>query len=379
MPENPDNQTLLLRARLLLEEGQKDKALSVLESICPGNEEEQQERAYLLGWCYTLAKRWDDALNVLSTLAKFAEDEGDQEDRHDRERRAYCLFRLGHIAVQFAKYEDASHHYTNCLKVLQDKRIHLPLVQIKARYGLAMTHSMRGLYGAAIHHYEIALRECLYLDDDNEIGNIYYGLCDTYRRAGNLVEAQLAGEKALQLYIRGANRPMEGQIHNTLGRISFMLGDYRQASDHYTEALALANSYSGPPMVMINCAALADVRLAEGRLDEAKRYCQLAQDLSASVKSEQLRGLTYLIIGKVAQEEARLAEGEKKQRLLEEAIAWYAKAKNELSPTQAYTDVAELYGRWAEVLEALGQFQEAIQCWKSGYEALSSANGQAWY
>jgi hypothetical protein len=31
------------------------------------------------------------------------------------------------------------------------------------------------------------------------------------------------------------------------------------------------------------------------------------------------------------------------------------------------------------VLEELGQFEEAILCWKSGYEALSSSYGQTWY
>jgi len=30
------------------------------------------------------------------------------------------------------------------------------------------------------------------------------------------------------------------------------------------------------------------------------------------------------------------------------------------------------------VLEELGQFQEAIVYWKSGYEALSSSYGQTW-
>jgi tetratricopeptide (TPR) repeat protein len=378
MLEKPENQNLLFSARLLLEEGQRDKALSVLEAICPHSEEERQERAYLLGWCHTLAKHWDDALHFLSPSAKFSADEDAQEDLLDRERRAFCLLRLGQIAGQFALYEEASRHYTKCLRALQDKRIHLPLAQIKARYGLAVTYSMRGLYAAAVEHYEMALGQCLYLEDDNEIGNIYCGLCDTYRRAGELIKARLAGKKAL-LYIGGANHPVEGQIHNTLGRISFMLGNYREAADHYTEALTLANSCNSSPMTMINCAALAEVCLAEGRLEEARRYCQLTRDLIACVKNEQQRGAAYLIIGKVTQAEAQPAEGEQKQRLLEEAIEWYVKAKSELSPTRSYADVAELYGRWAEAVEELGQLQAAFHCWKSGYETLSSANGQSWY
>jgi tetratricopeptide (TPR) repeat protein len=82
----------------------------------------------------------------------------------------------------------------------------------------------------------------------------------------------------------------------------------------------------------------------------------------------------------VAQAEAQRANiDEEKREFLRDAIKWFKKAKDNLSPTQAYPDVAELYGRWAEVLEGLGLYEEAILCWKSGYAALSSASGPAWY
>jgi tetratricopeptide (TPR) repeat protein len=353
----------------------------VLEPLYSDGQEEQQERAYLLGWGYTLSRRWDDAVRVLTSLPSFVEGEGDQENRIDRERRALCTLYLGNAAVQLARYEDASRHYAKCLKTLQDKKIHLPLTQIKARYGLAMTHLMRGLYPAAIQHYELALGLCLHLDDDIEIGNIYYGLCEAYRRSGDLVKAQLAGEKALALYERAKDVHMQGVTHNILGRIFLYLGDYRTASDHYTEALAFATSSESTRMVMVNCIALADLRLAEGRLEEAKRFCQRAQEIinRSTAKDEQLVGMAYLICGKVTQAEAQQAEGEKRQRLLGEAVTWFKRAGDQLSTTQSYTDVAELYGRWAQALEELGRYQEAIACWKSGYEALSSSNGPALY
>ena len=380
MFENQEIQTLLLRARLFLEEGQRDKALAVLETTRTENQEQQREVDYLLAWGYTLGKRWEDAFRVLSPFSQFAEDEGDQENLLDRGRLAQCFLRLGDTAVNLARYEDAARHYTKSLKLLQDKRIHLPLVQVKARYGLAMTHVMRNLYAAAIQHYELALRLCLHIDDDEIIGNIYYGLSEVYRRSGNLIKAQLAGEKALELYERSGIQHMEGVTHNLLGHISTQLGDYRQASDHFTEALAVATSGESTKMIMVNCAALANLRLTEGRLEEAKRYCQRARDIMGRFqdKDGQLTGSTYLVTGKVTHAEAQRAEGEQREKLLEETIKWFEKAKDKLAPTQSYGDVAELYGRWAQVLEELGQFQEAILYWKSGYEALSSSYGQTW-
>jgi tetratricopeptide (TPR) repeat protein len=96
-------------------------------------------------------------------------------------------------------------------------------------------------------------------------------------------------------------------------------------------------------------------------------------------KDGQLNGLTYLVTGKVTHAEAQRAEGEQRQKLLEETIKWFKKARDKLAPTQSYADLAELYGRWAQVLEELGQFEEALLCWKSGYETLSSSYGQEWY
>jgi tetratricopeptide (TPR) repeat protein len=374
---NRDLRMLLFRARLLLEEGQVDKALPILEAIQTDNEEEQQEIAYFLGWCYVSSKRWDDAARVLSPLPQFVEGDGGQESRIDRVRLAHSLLRLAQAAVNLGQYEDASRHYSKCLKVLQNKKIQLPEAKLKARYGLAMTYLMRGLHTAAIQHYELALGLCLYIDDDEEMGHIYYGLCQAYVGSGNLINAQLAGEKALELYERCADRHFEGLAHNMLGHIYLKLGDYRAASDHYTEALSLAASHNGHKMVMINCASLAEVRLAEGRLEEARRYCQRALENIDLIqnKDSYLESLTYLECGKVAQAEAQQAEGERRQRLLEEAIAWFERTRDGLSPLQAYAEVTDLYGRWAEVLEQLGRYEEALACWKSGYEALSAANG----
>jgi tetratricopeptide (TPR) repeat protein len=187
MIQDIGGQMPLFRARLMLEEGQADRALPVLEAFQTEDEKERQEKAYLLGWCYISSKRWDDAVSVLSPLPNYVEGDGGEESRPERVRLAHCLLRLGVAAVNLAQYEDASRHFTRCLKILNDKKMQLPIARLKARYGLAMTYLMRGQYPAAIQHYELALGLCLHLDDDEERGNIYYGICDAYRRSGDLM------------------------------------------------------------------------------------------------------------------------------------------------------------------------------------------------
>jgi tetratricopeptide (TPR) repeat protein len=378
--QSTDVQRMFTRIRFLLTQKERELALALLETISVSVNDEQQRKEldYLLGWAYVLHRRWDDATRVLPIRKMYSEVNRDFESLNDRERFVLCLLCLSDTAIKASHFEEASLHLTRSLKVLQDRRVQLPMAKIKTKYYLATTCVMRGLTAAAIQNYEEALRLCLFVDDYEEIAHIYNGLSDAYRRSGNLMNAHLAGMEALKLYERTGDTHMQGNMHNRLGRISFKLGYYNEASDHYTEALVFATTEGSNTLVMMNCAALADLRLAQGRIDEAKRYCQRAEELSNRTNDDYLSGLTYLIAGKVAQAEAEHTT-ERKQELLEEAISWYSRAKEKLENKEAYDDIAEMYGRWAEASEELGHSEEAISCWRSAYAVLSTAKGTSWY
>jgi tetratricopeptide (TPR) repeat protein len=374
MIENPDNQRLLRRAHLLLEEGQSNEALSILEKIQPDNEEQQNELRYLQGWYYLLQRRWNDAIEILSPLSN-SEGKVDEENYSSHALRAFSLLRLGDAATNLRHDEDAARHYGQCLRILQGQRVNRRSIRIKALYGLASTCTMRGLHSPALQYYREALALCRDEVDDEDRANIYYGLCYTYRMVGKLLEALDVGREALQLYERMANRPLEGRMRNVLGRIYYLLGDYKTASDHYTVALAIAISYQGHAMVMLNYTALADLCLAEDRLEDAKRYCTLAQEIAEHLDNDHLCGLVYFAVGKVVEAEAQLADREQRQELLEEAVERFEKAKELLSRTQAYSDIAEVNWRLAGLLEKLGRDQEALECWKSAYQVGNHAKG----
>ncbi len=372
MMHNTDIQKLLYRARLQLEEGQHEAALSVLRTTLVEDEKQQREVDYLLGWCYVQQKQWEEAIGVLSPLLEKNGSLREKESLIDREQVALYLLHLGIAAVNLAHYEDASLHFAMCLKILHDRRVHLPMVRIKARYSLAMTCLMKGSYSAAVQQYEDALRLCRHYHAEDELAHIYYGLCDAYRGVGDYVKATLAGREALQRYREKGDRPMEARMHNVLGRICLLLADFRAASDHYTESLAIATNCSSPTMVMINCAELADLRLAEQRLQEARRYCQLALETMEKVENVHMKGRAYFVLGKVAYADAHESSDEGRRReLLEETMGWLQQAKSQLEQTQAYADMAEVCGMWAQVLEEAGRTEEAIELWRQGYEILS--------
>ncbi len=369
----PDNQLLLRCVHTLLKDGHSGQAFSTLEKIYPENKEQRREQTYLLGWCYFHQRRWSEAIQTLLPLcnSERLEEKRDLQDYPWHEGHAYALLWLGHAAVNTYYFEEAARHYRDCLQVLQKQQLTLLSVQIKATYGLATTNVMRGLHFAACQYYLEALKLCRDGVDDENRANICYGLCYTYRMTGQLLQALDIGKESLRLYKELANRPRVGQIRNLLGRIFYLLGDYGASSDHYTEALAIATSYEGGEMVMANYAALADLRLAEDRLEDAKRYCMLAQEIAEGLDKDYLCGLTYLVIGKVIEAEAlRAGYGKREQhRLLEKAVENFERAKELLSRTQAYSDIEEVNWRLATVLEELGCNQEAFACRKSADEA----------
>ena len=380
MSEQQNIKPLLLRARLQIEEGQHQLALILLEGISSNDPNEQNEIDYLIGWCHTLNRSWRDAQNILTQVVKISEaEEGiEHEDAIDRERRALCYFKLGKAALQLHCYEEAIRHYNKCFKLLNHPKISRSREQVVCLYGIGTAYLMHGNFKAAINWYEEARRLGEALEDEKELANIYYGLCQAYRRSGNLGEALHFGEKALYIYERNAMHVLEGRMHNELGHIAKQLGNFRIASDHFTDSLALAVNYNTPKMVMINNAALAQVRLAEERFEDARRCCQRALEVIDRVDDAGICGWTYLTFGQVAQKEAEGKEGAQKQHLLEEAVGWFKRSGENFALTHDDDGKAKLYRHWGNALEDLGQTEEAIRCWKRGYEALSSTPGPTW-
>jgi tetratricopeptide (TPR) repeat protein len=380
MSQSPEIELLVRRARLYIQEGQPEEALAALETIKTDDPEQEQEVAYLCAWCYNQQGRWVEAVRYLSSYTpNTIEDNWNDADHNERERRAFYLLWLGNAAVNLSHYGDASRHYEQCLKILRERRVHLPRVLLKARCGLGLTCTMNGFYLAAVQHFEEALQLCKHDLESEDVADIYYGLADAYRLAGKFDQAYTCGKMALRLYEKRSQRYFEGRMHNVLGRICFQMGQLQDAADHYMEALSAATLDNTPGMMMLNFAALADLRLAEGRLDEAHRFCQRAQEAGERVQDDHMCGLMYLVCGKVAHAEAEQKQDEQQQRLLEESIHWFEKAREQLSLTQASTNLAELYGWLARTYEELGRHQDAVEYWKYAYSSLSTAKGPSWW
>src|SRR5260370_9712662 len=388
MPQSPDIERTLHRPRPLTEEGQEDDVLAQLDTIQTDDPQMQQKITYTRAWFYTQKRQWKQAFQYLSPLydPRSIEDNWEDTTHTERERRAFYLLWLGNVAVNLSRYEDASRHFTQCLEILEMRRVHLPKVRIKALSGQAMTCITSGLYVVAIQHYLEALNVCakekLQQELKRDIADIHYGLADAYRLTGDFARARIHGPKALQTYEDLPDRYFISRVYNLLGRIAFQLGENQVAAEHYMESLALATlaDQVGVGVKMMNFVAMADIRLAEKRLDEAQRYCDRALELATSMQDDHyLCGMVYLVCGKVAFAKAKQAQGEEVYNLLQEAQHVYKKAEEHLMQTQATTHLSELYSRCAEVYEALNKPQEALAYWKSAFDVVAAPKGARWY
>lgn len=370
--QNTDTQLVLYHTRLFLEEGRTETALSMLATIHPENEKLHNDVAYLLGWCYIQRKQWEEAFRVLSPLLEAAQhSDGEQEALVDRERLALYLLYLGRVALYLTHFEEASRHLTLCLKMLHDRRVHLPSVRIKVRYYLALTCCSRGLTSACVEHYEEALRLTRYYGREEDRPDILYRLCDAYRQNKEYGKAYTTGQEALSCYQIREDRQMEARMHSLLGHVSHLLGNYNEAVNYFTQSLALAVACQEATLVISNWTDLADIHMAHGQLDEATQCCQRALALLEGAENLHSCGITHQIVGKVTSARARQAEGIQRIELLEAASQSFEKALAALHTTQAYSDIAEVYTNWASVLEDLGRIHEAIECWRCACEGLS--------
>lgn len=363
------------RAHLFIGEGQIDEALAVLEQIQPASQQEKQEIAYLRAWCYAELNRWEEAAQFL--LAAGAAEEAlhdiQAQRQTERRRRAYYQLIMGNVATNMGHYEEGMRHYRQCIKFLDERRMNIPSLRIRALRAMGTLATIIGLYDLALTHYQDALHLCSENAEHPNLSDIYYGLCDMYRHKGNFPLALEYGKKALRLYSDRQQPDLVGRMRNLLGRVCFQMRDFAAAGTYYTEALALAMLEDKPVMILNNLTALADLRREEGDLEEAWRYCNMALAYAPKLPSGtgHFVGMMYLVCGKVQEARSQAATGQQAHELLEKAIEFYQQSVQTLSATDARVALAETYQRLAQALEAAGRQAQAMEYWKSAYATSS--------
>ena len=166
---------------------------------------------------------------------------------------------------------------------------------------------------------------------------------------------------------------MQARIYNVLGKISLLLGDYSASEDYYDTSLVLATRNDRPRMIMLNCAALAELFLEQEQMTKAEDYAHRALEVAEQVDAADLRGVVYTTLGKITLAEAHSMDTTARKPKFDEAIAWFEKAIAQFQKTQSPVNLVEVYSRLATLSEELGHAKEAIEYWKHAYEEKDNA------
>jgi len=362
---------LFQRAYLLIAEGQIENALAALDDIQAESLEQTREVAYLRAWCAMLRNHWDEAANYILPQEISGETIADLQElgRTERRRRPYYLLVLGDVATNLWHYEQAIQHYTQCLKFLDERRMNDTNRRIRALLGLGVAHTATGYPTNALEYYDQALRLCNGDTRQKNLPDIYYGLGDAYYRLNDIERALENGKKALHLYTERGEKEYICQVQTLLGEIYARKGDLQAANASYTDALAQATSVERSGTIFTCLTALAELRLREGKPEDAWRYCDMALDYSQKVPRPYFVGRMYMACGKVMQERAKLASGRQAREYREKATSYYEQAVEELRKTDVRPDLAEAYSLLAHLLEESGRQDRAIATWRSAYAA----------
>ena len=370
MKKHLDTQLMLYRAHLQIEQGKHESVFEILQDCVSQDEKQQREVAYLSGWAYVQGKQWDEAERMLSPMLDPQTREAGRTIQLERERIAFFLLVLGLVASHLAFYEDASLHFSTCLKILHARRIHLPMVRMQARYSLGMVSLLKGQPQVALQSFTETLKLCQHYQEKVMPARVYHGLCEAYQAIGAHDQAYEAGQTSLTLYLQHSDPQKSASLYQALGQICFRLEKYREAREHYTQALQVAQEMQDALLLTTNHALLAELCLLERRLVEARYYSQLALTHVEHLEDPVMQSKVYVAMGRVSREEAMHLEGEAQKNLLEAAVAYFKHALESLEHIQAHQEMANTYSLLAQTLEMLGREEEALLCWRSGFNVL---------
>ncbi len=367
----------IYRIQLWMEEGQYDLALTALQHLKTHNIDQTRLIIYISAWCHMLLEQWAEAQCLLGRLCppEIIEANWNSTKHNEREHRAFCLMCLGKAALELNRFEEAAQHYSQCLKLLNERRVNLPQVRIQTLNSLGLLCISNGFYAMAIRHYEEALQLCKQTPEYKDLPEIYYGLGDANHLLGKLASSYTYGVKALELSKQREMRPLESRIHHLLGRICYQRHEYNEATNYYLESLSIATQESNQELKIANCIALVELLLAEERLEEAKQYSQCALEMVEGLNNQYYLGQIYLACGNVTLAESERAEGAQNELLTAKARRFFEQAKESLSQTQESALLGEVNSRIAQMLEQSGQPEEALVYWKTAYESLSIQAG----
>jgi tetratricopeptide (TPR) repeat protein len=155
-------------------------------------------------------------------------------------------------------------------------------------------------WGLAISHYEAAVEAASAVKDLLQMAKMHHGLGAAYLRLQQPLRARQHFNKALALYSIESDLSAVYRVENDLGQLLLEEGQIDSAERHFLKAFAGADELHidrrGRGHVLIS---LGEVNLRKGRLDEARRYLNLAAETGEAFGERIVLAEVHVLLGQL--------------------------------------------------------------------------------
>jgi len=218
---------------------------------------------------------------------------------------------------------------------------------------------------AALHEYVSALHRGLrpflqsfFADDRDAASRHLIALGENLEGSGRLLGAQKCYRAALTVSLPLVDKGAQILALRRIGRVSVSVGDFKEAVAYYERSADLSRDSGDVPGEVIGRTGIGNVRLWQGRWNEAEACYHEALALADAAGSGAFmleRGQIYNNLGNLTTRQQRLQESE----------GWFERAFHVWQALTSPVDLAICHHNHAHLREAQERWDEA----RRGYEA----------
>ncbi|XP_068430413.1 tetratricopeptide repeat protein 28 [Clinocottus analis] len=283
----------------------------------------------------------------------------------DLEGEGKVCHNLGYAHNCLGQYRDAVRYYEQDLalaKDLQDK-----LAQAKAYCNLGLAHKALGEHKKAEECQRYLLSLAQALDNTQAVFRALGNLGDVSVCRGDLPAALRFHQQQLSLAQKVSDQKMEADAYSALGSVHKLLRQLDAALSFHSRELTVRKDLGDQQGECRALGRLAAVHMALGDYATAFQCYEAQLGLAQGLRDARLE----------AQVHGNMGITKMNMGTFEEAIGYFEQqlaTLQQLSGTESVLDRGRAYGNLADCYDALGDHEEAIQCYEKYLTVAQSLN-----
>ena len=347
-------------AEVLSRKGEHEQALNRLlqgRALLAEGEDLREEGARLAasyGTVLLALGRYDEAIEEaqkaiyrLHNLAAFPRTAA---DLYDLMGKAYAF--TGDLAASLERFQSALELREACSDLRGVVRSHS---------NLAFVYGEQNLYDEAIQANQTAIDLAESLDDKIALSTLYMNMAADCMDRGDFDQASDLNMQALSLAEQMGYVYQLSILHHNLGELHRHTERLDLSVEHFEQAIELANQVDYQSGVIGGMAGLAEVYLAQGRIQEALSQCMESLRLAEHLANQYWRPASLYLLGRIHYA----------MRHWDRARSAFSEARQLWRERGACIDLYDLLQSWAQLEKDAGQIGRAREL---GKEAAAMAD-----